>query len=143
MGLNERKEALRKEIERKERHLASLEAMPDFEQLDNGTVLGLLVSLGRSRPYSFIAYKVADNWYLTGSNSPNGIGSDGLAEWLVTGGRRLHTAVVLAEFGIPPLQVIDLGEAIDGLLKSMDRDEMIRTGYPENIGRFEEYGDHN
>lgn len=133
MGLNDRKEALRKEIERKERYLASLEAMPDFDQLVNGTVLGLLVSFGRSRPYTFIAYKVANGWYLTGSNSPNGVGSDTLAEWLVTGGRRLHTAVALAEFGVPPLQVIDLGEALDGLLSSMDRDEMIRTGYPDNI----------
>lgn len=136
MSLEARKEALRREISRKERHLASLDAMPDFSMLDNGSVLGLSVSLGRSRPYSFVAYKVAGQWYLTGANSPNGVSSDYLAEWLVSQGRRLHSATVLAEFVVEAaqiIQVIDLGGAIDSLLSGIDRDEAVASEFPDNL----------
>lgn len=120
MSLENRKEELRKEIERKARYLASLDAMPDFEELVDGTVVGLLVTLGRSRPYAYIAYKAAGSWFLTGSNSPNKVSSDDLAEWLVTGGRRLAFAGVLAEFRAPDeAQAFDLGSALADLLSSI------------------------
>lgn len=95
--IEERKAALRAEIARCERELVKLEALPGFEELVDGSVVALNVTLGRSRPYVFIAYKTRGRWYLTGERSPNGATSDELAEWLVTSGRRLESAAVLAE----------------------------------------------
>jgi hypothetical protein len=106
--IENRKDALRRDIERKQRYLASLEAMPDFSTLVDGTVLALAVTLGRSRPYNYVAYKAADKWYLTGERSPNGASSDDLTEWLVSQGRHLVAATVLAEIE-QEIQVVDLG----------------------------------
>lgn len=95
--IEDRKAELRAEIARRERELAKLDALPDFGELVDGTVMALNVTLGRSRPYVYIAYKARDRWYLTGERSPNRATSDELAEWLVSQGRRLEAAVVLAE----------------------------------------------
>ena len=124
--MNARMQALRSEIEeletaaemelnRKRAELARLEAMPDFGELVDGSVVGLTVTYGRSRPYTVIAYKTRSEWFLTGAKSPNGIDSDELASWLSTQGRRLGSAVVLAEFGVMPLSTIDLGALFGAL----------------------------
>lgn len=97
------------ELERKRHDLARLEAMPDFGELVDGSVLALVVTYGRSRPYVVIGYKVRDLWYLTGEKSPNGISSDALAEWLATSGRRLERVEVLAEVEAVSVSVVDLG----------------------------------
>jgi hypothetical protein len=114
--IEDRKAELRAEIARRERELAKLDALPDFEELADGTVAALYVTLGRSRPYVFIAYKVRDRWYLTGRNSPNGASSDELAEWLVSSGRRLEAAAVLAEIETVTvgLSAVDLGALLAG-----------------------------
>lgn len=110
-----RKAELRREIQRRERELAKLDALPDFEELVDGTVAALMVTLGRSRPYTFVAFKTRSHWYLTGQRSPNGVTSDELAEWLVTGGRRLETIVVLAEIETVTMSVdVDLGSLLAG-----------------------------
>jgi hypothetical protein len=120
VSLEKRKDELRREIERKARYLESLEAMPDFGLLDEGTVLGLVVTFGPSRGYPMIAYKgSADKWYVTGDRGPNGVTSDYLAEWLMSGGRHLRAAEVLAEFAVETVGVFDLGAAVDGLLDSL------------------------
>lgn len=116
MSLEERKERLRKDIERSARYLQTLENMPDFDQLDSGTVLGLAVTYGPSRAYPVIAYKGDANWYLTSTNAPKKMTSDELAEWLASGGRHLRMAQVLAEFSIEAATVFDLGAALDSLL---------------------------
>ena len=107
--IESRKAELRAEITRRERELAKLDALPDFEALVDGTVAALFVTLGRSRPYTFVAYKARDRWYLTGQRSPNAASSDELAEWLVTGGRRLETMAVLAEIETMSVSAVDLG----------------------------------
>jgi hypothetical protein len=112
--IEDRKAELRAEIARRERELAKLDALPDFEALVDGTVVALSLTLGR-RPYVYIGYKARERWYLTGRNSPNGVSSDELAEWLVTSGRRLVSAAVLAEIETVELGVaaVDLGALLD------------------------------
>lgn len=122
-------EAIERETEartrRAVRELEKLAALPEFGELVNGTVLGLAVTLGRSEPYAFIAYRTRDLWYLTGKNSPNGVSSDGLADWLTTGGRRLELAAPLAEFELSSVEVssvsaIDLGSLLEGIRGDAD-----------------------
>jgi hypothetical protein len=113
MGLEDRKAALRKEIERKERYLESLEAMPDFDGLADGSIVALTVTYGASRPYPVVAYKGGEGWFLTGAKSPNGITGDELSEWLMSQGRHLRSATVVAEFTLEPVApAFDLGEAM-------------------------------
>ena len=119
MGLEQRKEELRRDIERKARYLETLEAMPDFGMLADGTVLGLIVTFGPSRGYPMIAYRVDGFWLVTGKRGPNGISSDELAEWLMSGGRHLRAAQVIAEFQVETLDVFDLGSALGSLLDSL------------------------
>lgn len=113
MGLEQRKAEIRREIERKARYLESLEAMPDLDALADGTVLGLVVTYGPSRPYPVVAYKAGGTWHLTGERSPNKISSDDLAEWLMSGGRHLRVAQLLAEFEVGTVPTIDLGALLD------------------------------
>ena len=108
MGLEDRKAELRRDIERKARYLESLEAMPDLGELADGTVLGLVVTYGPSRAYPVIAYKAGGTWHLTGERSPNKVSSDDLAEWLMSGGRHLRLAQVLAEFEVGTMPTVDL-----------------------------------
>jgi hypothetical protein len=128
-SIESRKAALRREIEdtrsavetelaRKERYLAELEAMPEFADCPDGSVLALVIRWGngRSRPYVVIGYKVGDQWFLTGKNSPNGISSGELATWLMTGSRRLERVEILAEVQAVQVSMVDLG----ALLGMMD-----------------------
>lgn len=117
MGIEDRKAALRAEIERKSRELEKLNALPDFEELADGTVAALFVTLGRSRPYTYVAYRARGLWYLTGKTSPNGVSSDALAEWLSTSGRRLVSAAVLAEIEtVTVTPSVDLGALLAGMV---------------------------
>lgn len=102
--------AVETELARKERYLAELEAMPEFGDLPDGSVLALIIRWGngRSRPYVVIGYKVNDLWYLTGKDSPNGVASGALATWLMTGSRRLERAEVLAEVQAVQVAAVDL-----------------------------------
>lgn len=122
--IEDRKAELRAEIARRERELAKLDALPDFGELVDGTVVALMVTLGRSRPYTFIGFKTRDRWYLTGQRSPNGATSDELAEWLVSSGRRLEAATVLAEIETVSVSAVDLG----ALLESVREYEPRRSG---------------
>lgn len=115
VGIEDRKAALRAEIERKAKELEKLDALPDFEELADGTVAALFVTLGRSRPYTYVAYRTRGLWYLTGSRSPNGVSSDALAEWLSTSGRRLVSAAVLAEIETVTVGTVDLGALLAGM----------------------------
>lgn len=121
MGVANRKAELEAAIELARRELDRLDALPDFEELVEGSVVGLLVSYGPSRPYPVIAFKAGGLWHLTGKNSPNKIDSDALAEWLVTGGRRLRMAAILAEFGVERVEAFDIGEAILSALRESGR----------------------
>jgi hypothetical protein len=149
MGLENRKAALREEIEReeaalrrkierKERYLETLEAMPEFDALEDGTILALTVTYGRSAPYPVVAYNGGGRWYLTGEKSPNGVTGDELAEWLMSGGRHLRTAEPIATFTIqrvaPP--VFDLGEAMLSAMREFPggRFGIVNT-YDESSGR--------
>lgn len=73
----------------------------------------LIVTLGRSRPYTYIGYRTRGLWYLTGKTSPNGVSSDALAEWLSTSGRRLVSAAVLAEVETVTVGTVDLGALLE------------------------------
>jgi len=119
VSLEKRKEELRREIERKARYLETLEAMPDFGMLADGTVLGLVVTFGPSRGYPVIAYKADGFWFVTGKRGPDGATSDALAEWLMSGGRHLRAAQVLAEFAVESIPVFDLGAALNGFLDGL------------------------
>lgn len=117
MAIEDRKAELRREIERKTKELEKLDALPDFEELADGTVAALFVTLGRSRPYTYVAYRTRGLWYLTGSRSPNGVSSDALAEWLSTSGRRLVSAAVLAEIEtVTVAPSVDLGALLAGMV---------------------------
>ena len=147
MGISDRREALRREIEAAEieaaeiereaaaeKALAKLDQLPDFEELADGSVVGLVVTYGPSRGYPVIAYKAGGTWHLTGKNSPNKIDSDGLADWLVTGGRRLRMAAVLAEFGVETVPAFDLGAALAATLGATPGERsagIYRPGYGE------------
>lgn len=139
MSLENRKAELRKEIERKARYLESLEAMPDFGLLTDGTVLGLVVTFGSSRAYPMIAYKAGDRWFVTGERGPNGATSDVLAEWLMSQGRHLRHAQVLGEFAVETVSMFDLGAALgdllDGLAESAPRRRSMASDYDESSGR--------
>jgi hypothetical protein len=135
VGIEKRKADLEREIARKARHLEALRAMPDFGELADGTVLALAVTLGRSKPYTYIGLKAADAWYLTGKNSPNGVSSDDLAEWLMSSGRLLVTAEVMGEvntFSTARTVVVDLGPMLDELLASVPAGHA--ASYPEDDG---------
>lgn len=95
--LERKKAELRHEIARRERELEKLEAMPDFSAMVDGTVAGMAVRLGSSRPYTYVGLKTGNRWYLTGETGPNGVSSDRLAEWLSTQGRKLVAFLPLAE----------------------------------------------
>jgi hypothetical protein len=128
--------ALRNRIERKERYLETLEAMPEFDALGDGTILALTVTYGRSAPYPVVAYNGGGKWHLTGEKSPNGVTGDELAEWLMSSGRHLRTAQVIAEFTVQKVEppVFDLGEA---MLTAMREFPAVQFGntYDESSGR--------
>jgi hypothetical protein len=130
--------ALRRKIERKERYLETLEAMPEFDALDEGMILALTVTYGRSAPYPVVAYKGGGKWHLTGEKSPNGVTGDELAEWLMTGGRHLRTAQPIAEFTVQKVEppVFDLGEAMLSAMREFPggRFGIVNT-YDESSGR--------
>jgi len=107
-----RREDLRRQIERAERELAKLDALPDFEELPEGSVVALVVTLGRSRPYTFVGLKTAGKWYLTGHRSPNGATTAELEDWLTTQGRRLVGAKHLATVEVQTVGFVDLGAAL-------------------------------
>lgn len=111
-SLDERKAEIRREIERKARYLETLENMPDFDTLADGTVLGLAVTYGPSRPYAVVAYKTGGFWFATGERSPNKVTGDDLAAWLMSQGRHLRAAQVIAEFEVATVPVFDIGEAM-------------------------------
>jgi hypothetical protein len=128
MGLEDRKDALRRElerdeaalrsrIERKARYLETLEAMPDFDRMADGSIVTMLVTHGRSAPYPTIAYKGGSRWYVTGEKGPNGITGDDLGEWLMTGGRHLRSAQLIAEFTVQKVSPFDITETILGALQ--------------------------
>lgn len=126
MGIAERKAELERDIARTEnriarqkRRMAELDALPDFEVLADGTVVALAVTIARSRAYTYVGFKTGGQWYLTGKNSPNGVSSDDLADWLTSGPHRLDTALVLAELETVQVATVDLGEVLDGLLNSI------------------------
>jgi hypothetical protein len=101
-----------REIERKERYLESLDAMPEFDLLDEGTILALTVTFGPSKPYPMVAYKGGGRWFATGKNAPNGVTGDELAEWLISGGRHIRSAAAIATFTVERAAPFDLGEAM-------------------------------
>lgn len=144
MGLEDRKAELRKEIERKTRYLGSLEEMPDFNVMEEGSIVALTVTFGTSRPYPMIAYKVDGFWFVTGKSGPAGISSDGLAEWLITQGRQLLAATLVAEFTIKKPEPIDIGAAMATAMRGLrngDKSRLLsvpsmydgRYGYPDGV----------
>jgi hypothetical protein len=137
VALEDRKAQLRREIERKARYLETLEAMPDFGMLADGSVLGLVVTFGPSRGYPMVAYKADGRWFVTGERGPNGASSDDLAEWLMSGGRHLRHAQVLAEFAVETVEVFDLGAALGDLLDSVSERRRFAgaSDYDEASGR--------
>lgn len=137
MSLEERKERIRRDIARQERYLESLEAMPDFGELKDGSIVAMTVSYGSSSPYPVIAYKGGDSWYLTGAKSPNGVSSADLSEWLITQGRHLRSAVVVAEFTLEPVVPFDIADAMLSAMRQFPgRRAGIFTGtYDESSGR--------
>jgi len=136
MSLEARKDKIRRDIARQERYLESLEAMPEFEELKDGSVVAMTVSYGASSPYPVIAYKGGDAWYLTGAKSPNGITSADLAEWLVSQGRHLRSAVVIAEFTVERVPAFDIGEAMAAAMREFPgRRGFLVDTYDESSGR--------
>lgn len=137
--LETKKAALRSEIERREKELAKLEALPDLTDLVDGSIVALFVTHGGSKPYTYVAFLSGKKFYLTGSTSPNGVNVDGLATWLTTGGRRL---VGMLPVGILQTGEVDanfdLGEAI---LRSMTEFSGTRPRYGANPFRDHPYGD--
>jgi hypothetical protein len=123
--IEDRKAELRAEIARREHELARLDALPDFDALADGTVAALMVTLGRSQPYTFIGFKTRGQWYLTGKRSPNGVTSDELAGWLETGGRRLETWAVVAEIETVAVSAaaVNLGALLSGAFAGALRED--------------------
>lgn len=149
MGLEDRKAQLRQElerdeaalrsrIERKERYLQTLEAMPEFDALDEGTILAMTVTHGRSRPYPTVAYKGGGRWFVTGEKGPNGVSGDELAEWLMSGGRHLRSVEPIATFTVEKVEppVFDLGEAMLSAMREFRGGQFgIVNTYDESSGR--------
>ena len=103
MSIESRKQELRREIERKAAYLRTLESLPDFDELNQGSIVALTVTCENSRPYPVVGFKAEDEqWYLASSfpMSVGGYTSGGLAEWLMSQGRRLQTATVVGQFTV-------------------------------------------
>lgn len=147
--LASKKEELRREIARRERELEGLEGLPDLDEVADGTVLALFVTLGRSVPYIYVAYRTRGKYYLTGKSSPNAVTADALAEWLTSSGRRLVAAAVVgsittevigqtAAFNLGEALVAHLSERAFGRAEAPDEVHAART-YSE--GRDDRYAD--
>jgi hypothetical protein len=134
MSLAERKAELARVRDQAAKELAKLEALPDFEELAEGSIVALTVTYGPSRPYPMVAFKSGGNWFLTGKNSPNKISSDELAGWFATGGRRLKSAAVVAEFTVETAPVFDIGEAMLAAMSEF-RPVGYSSDYDESSGR--------
>lgn len=133
--IEEKKQNLRDEISRRERELARLEALPDLEDVADGTVMALAITYGwraPSRPYVVIGYKVQGLWNLTGEKSPNGVTSDALAEWLSTAGRTLVSA---RELALIEVEKVDLGVELANLLDALTPKSYGEDTYDESSGR--------
>lgn len=139
MGIEKRKAELERDIARKTRHLEALKAMPDFEALEDGIVLTLVVTLGRSKPYTYIAFRTSGVWYLTGKLSPNGVSSADLAEWLVSQGRMLVSASVLGQIeNDPAVVLVDLGSLLDEMLGGLlERGKADRRGSERRMSEYD------
>jgi hypothetical protein len=133
MSLAERKAELAQIRDRAAKELAKLDALPDFEELADGSIVAMTITYGPSRPYGVVAYKTGGHWFLTGKNSPNKISSDELAGWLATGGRRLQAATVVAEFTVERVPVFDLGDAMLAAMREFTFG--VDNTYDESSGR--------
>lgn len=137
--LESKKDELRREIARRELELEKLENMPDFSVMPDGTVAGMAVRLGASRPYTYVGLKTSGCWFLTGKSGPNGVSSDGLAMWLSTGGRNLVAFLPLAEIEVEVIEVtdvavVDLGEVLANVMRQAERGTQ-RRGLSIDPGR--------
>lgn len=122
-----RREVLKRRIEAAERELAKLDALPDFAAQADGTVMALAVTHGPSHPYTYIAFRTAGRWFLTGAKGPNGVSSAELEDWLTTQGRRLRAFEFVAEIEL----VKDLGEVLMASLRDRSADALDgHTGRP-------------
>lgn len=132
MGIKERKAGLKRQIEMKERKLAELDSLPDFDALEEGTVLAMAITVSQNRAQTYIGLKSGGRWLLTGDNRPGGLTPEGLADWLTTGTRKLEEAQVLAivDTGVEEAPVVDLGPMLDGLLDSIPAGHT--DSYPED-----------
>lgn len=106
-----RKDDLRRQIERAEKELSRLEAVPDLDAMRDGTVLVVVITWLGSKPYTYVGLKTARHWYFTGSGPDQATGEQ-VADWLTSKGRRVLNISVLAEIQVVQEPAVDLGAAL-------------------------------
>ena len=94
-----RKDDLRRQIERAERELSRLEAVPDLDAMADGTILAVVIKFPLGRSYTYVGLKTAQHWYLTG-NGPDKATGEQVADWLTGEGRRILTIAEVAQIGL-------------------------------------------
>lgn len=110
-----------RQAERAARELERLERLPDFDELLDGSVIGITVGWpargGIGRTYVYIAYKVGGHWFVTGEKGAKT--SEELTTFLVSNRRMVGDIQILATIDVrpePSAVFLDLG-ALGGLVR--------------------------
>lgn len=106
----------RAEIERLQSEAEMIDSMPDFGEAAVGTVMAVATTFRSStKPFVYVAFKSSPGrWYITGQDGY--VSDEGLAEFLTSRTRKVHSALVLAEIGVTGPMDLDLGALLSVFL---------------------------
>lgn len=110
-----RKDEIRRRIEILNAELERLESLPDFDRLEDGSVLAVAVRHQGGRASQYVGLKEAGRWSFTGRNTPAGANGDQVAEWLTRAGRQVIVIEVIATLELVRVPAVDLGALLDSL----------------------------
>lgn len=95
-----RKNEIRNRIDSLRQELEKLEAVPDGDQMLNGTVLAIVISYSGGRLFHYVGLKIANQWNFSGRGAPNEASWDNVVAWLTHGSRRVVAIAELAKLNI-------------------------------------------
>lgn len=105
-----KKDDLREKIQILNNELERLESMPDFDAMEDGTVLAVVFQRRASgRTVQIVGLKEAGRWSFTGGrDTPDNATGDHVAEWLTGTGKQVVAVEVLARLELVRLPEVDL-----------------------------------
>jgi hypothetical protein len=126
-----RKEDLRRQIERAEKELAKLNAMPDLDAMNNGTVVVAALAYARSpQPYVYVGLKEGGRWYFTG-RGPHKATADEVIDFFATGTRKLMHFDVLGKVEVVRADVIELDATLLNAVREYPGGRRVSVGKGE------------